>query len=44
MSGIGDRAPDFSLPDQHGDTVKLSQYQGSRSVILSFHIFSFTGG
>ena len=44
MPGIGDQAPDFSVPDQHGNTVTLSQFRGSKHVVLSFHIFSFTGG
>ena len=44
MPGIGDQAPDFSVPDQHGNTVTLSQFRGSKNVVLSFHIFSFTGG
>ena len=44
MPEIGDQAPDFSVPDQHGNTVTLSQFRRSKSVVLSFHIFSFTGG
>jgi peroxiredoxin len=44
MANIGDTAPDFRVPDQNGDMVTLSQYKGSKNVVLSFHIFSFTGG
>jgi peroxiredoxin len=44
MPGIGDQAPDFSVPDQHGNTFTLSQFKGAKNVVLSFHIFSFTGG
>ena len=40
---IGDRAPDFTLPSVDGD-VSLSQFQGQKHVILSFHVFDFTSG
>ena len=33
---IGDPAPDFSAPDQHGETVKLSDFQGKK-VVLYFY-------
>lgn len=33
---VGDRAPDFSLPDQNGQTVSLSQFAG-RPVVLYFY-------
>ena len=41
---IGDKAPDFALPDQHGATVKLSEFRGKRSVVLAFYIRAFTPG
>ena len=44
MPDVGDIAPDFRVPDQNGDFVTLSQYKGSKNVVLSFHVFSFTGG
>ncbi len=44
MADVGDAAPDFKVPDQNGDLVTLSQYKGSKNVVLSFHVFSFTGG
>lgn len=44
MPEVGDRAPDFTLPAHNGDPITLSDYRGEKSVILSFHIFSFTGG
>ena len=44
MPDVGDTAPDFKVPDQNGDLVTLSQYKGSKNVVLSFHVFSFTGG
>jgi peroxiredoxin Q/BCP len=33
---IGDEAPDFSLPDQSGDTVQLSALRGQRVVIYFY--------
>lgn len=34
---VGDTAPEFSLPDQDGNTVSLSQYRGKSSVVLYFY-------
>ena len=44
MAEVGDLAPDFALPAHTGEVVRLSDYRGEKNVILSFHIFSFTGG
>ncbi len=44
MVDVGQQAPDFTLPAQDGSTVTLSQYRGRKNVVLSVHIFSFTGG
>jgi peroxiredoxin len=41
---IGQPAPDFTLPDQSGSQVSLSQFRGQKDVVLSFHVFDFTGG
>ena len=41
---VGQPAPDFSLPSHTGDQVTLSQYKGQKHVVLSFHVFDFTGG
>ena len=41
---IGDRAPDFSLPDQNGQIVKLSDFKGKKNVVLAFYVLAFTGG
>lgn len=42
MLRIGDPAPDFALPDQHGHTVKLSDRLGDGPVILYFYPADFT--
>jgi thioredoxin-dependent peroxiredoxin len=39
----GDRAPDFELPDQNGDPVKLSELRGE-SVVLYFYPRADTPG
>jgi cytochrome oxidase Cu insertion factor (SCO1/SenC/PrrC family) len=41
---VGDTAPDFSLRDQTGHEVKLSDFRGKKNVVLAFYIFAFTGG
>ena len=41
---VGDKAPDFALPDQNGKVVKLSDYRGKQSVLLAFYVLAFTGG
>ncbi|MXY20022.1 MAG: redoxin domain-containing protein [Dehalococcoidia bacterium] len=44
MSEVGQMAPDFTLPAHNGEPITLSDFRGEKNVILSFHIFSFTGG
>jgi mycoredoxin-dependent peroxiredoxin len=41
--GIGDRAPDFALRDQHGQEIRLSSYLGKKAVLLVFYPYAFTG-
>ena len=41
---VGQSAPDFDLPSHLADRVSLSQYKGKKLVVLSFHVFDFTGG
>jgi peroxiredoxin Q/BCP len=41
---VGDRAPDFVLPDQNGKVVKLANFRGKKSVILAFYIRASTPG
>ena len=41
---VGDRAPDFALEDQKGQTIKLSDYLGKKTVVLAFYIKASTPG
>ena len=43
MLNIGDKAPDFTLPDQNGDNVSLKNYSG-RKVVLWFFPKASTPG
>jgi thioredoxin-dependent peroxiredoxin len=43
VTDVGDQAPSFSLPDQHGTTVKLSQFKG-RKVLVYFYPKADTPG
>jgi len=40
---VGDQAPDFELKDQHGTAVRLSQFRGSKNVVLVFYPLAFSG-
>jgi peroxiredoxin len=40
---IGDHAPDFELVNQYGETVKLSDFQGKKPVVVVFYPLSFSG-
>ncbi len=39
---VGSPAPDFTLPNQHGEPISLSQYAGSQSVAVVFYPFAFS--
>ena len=41
---VGDRAPNFALQDQKGQTIKLSDYLGKKTVVLAFYIKASTPG
>ena len=41
---VGDLAPDFTLPDQAGKPVRLSDLRGKKNVVLAFYVLAFTGG
>ncbi|MHB1613186.1 MAG: peroxiredoxin [Actinomycetes bacterium] len=40
---IGMLVPDFSLPDQQGAPVRLSEVRGSKNVVVAFYPFAFSG-
>ena len=40
---IGTPAPDFALRDQHGQTVRLTDFAGAQNVALVFYPFAFSG-
>jgi peroxiredoxin len=40
---VGESAPDFELRNQHGQTVRLSDFRGEKNVVLVFYPFAFTG-
>jgi len=40
---VNDQTPDFSLPDENGNTVKLSQFRG-KNVVLFFYPRANTPG
>jgi len=41
---VGDEAPNFTLPDQNGKKISLSQFRGKENVVLAFYVLAFTGG
>ena len=41
---VGQPAPDFSLTDTAGKSVKLSDFKGKKNVVLAFYVLAFTGG
>jgi mycoredoxin-dependent peroxiredoxin len=40
---VGQVAPDFTLRDQHGKSVSLSDYRGVKNVVVVFYPFAFSG-
>lgn len=43
MLSVGDLAPDFTLRDQNQQSVTLSDFRGSKNVVLVFFPLAFTG-
>ena len=43
LPATGDLAPDFTLPDQNGAPVSLSDFRGHKNVVLVFYPFAFSG-
>jgi mycoredoxin-dependent peroxiredoxin len=42
MVEVGQQAPDFSLVNQHGESVSLSQFRGNKNVVLLFYPYAFS--
>ena len=42
--GVGDKAPDFNLPDQTGRKVSLADFRGQKAVVLYFYPKDDTSG
>jgi mycoredoxin-dependent peroxiredoxin len=40
---IGRPAPDFSLRNQHGQTVSLADFRGAKNVVVLFYPWAFSG-
>jgi peroxiredoxin len=40
---VGDLAPDFSLVNQFGETITLSDFRGKSNVVIVFYPLSFSG-
>ena len=40
---VGQEAPDFELPDQDNNKVKLSDFRGKQNVVVVFYPITFTG-
>ncbi len=41
---VGKPAPDFTLKNQEGKDVKLSELKGKKNVLIAFYPKDFTGG
>ena len=39
---VGDKAPDFRLPDHTGGYVRLSDYVGKNNVVIAFYPLAWT--
>jgi peroxiredoxin Q/BCP len=40
---VGDNAPDFVMHSTVGETLRLSDYEGKKHVLLFFFVAAFTG-
>ncbi|MFQ5831819.1 MAG: redoxin domain-containing protein [Candidatus Thorarchaeota archaeon] len=41
---VGETAPDFSLPDENGNSVRLSDYRGKKNVLIALHPGELSSG
>lgn len=42
-ANVGELAPDFTLTNQHGESITLSDFRGKKPVVLVFYPLSFSG-
>ena len=40
---VAEQAPDFALKNQHGETVRLSQFRDKQAVVVVFYPWAFSG-
>jgi mycoredoxin-dependent peroxiredoxin len=43
LIAVGSEAPDFDLPDQHSDRIRLSDFRGRSNLFVVFFPFTFAG-
>jgi peroxiredoxin len=41
---VGEKAPNFTLLDNHWHPVSLANYRGKKTVVLAFYVLAFTSG
>ncbi len=41
---VGETAPEFSLPDENGSTVRLADYRGKKNVLIALHPGELSSG
>ena len=41
---VGEAAPDFAVPDQHGNVIRFADFKGERNVVLIFYPANETPG
>jgi peroxiredoxin len=41
LPGVGEPAPDFTLPSTTGDEISLSEFRGKKHVLLEFYGVDF---
>ena len=41
---IGEQAPDFTLPDQNGQEIRLSDFRGRKNVLVTLHPGDLSSG
>ena len=42
--GVGDVAPDFTLPGSDGSTYRLADFKGKKAVVIAWFPMAFTSG